>query len=131
MELRTFIKLEPFIYNVLYIIILTILLTMDVPKTVKYLFNISCLFSPLLLIISLIRSKLARMCKYHRLAVAVPFLGFITVVAKKIFKFTDTGDRIAITLVIAITLLTIFAGVKIILKNKKRRNERFNKTRNA
>ena len=119
-SIGTFIKIEPFVFNVLYILGITLYM-FELDDVFIYIMNTNILYSPILWLFAMIRSKLAKFCVYHRLAVTTPVLGNIFVFINDwIYQFNISAVVFSIIIIVFTTILTIFTGIKVFRRNERR-----------
>lgn len=123
-SIGTFIKIEPFLYNVLYILIF-IRFMFPMTELTAYFLTMLTYSSPIIVLFGLARSKSAKFCKYHRLAVCAPLVGTAIVVFNDwVCQIPVSGVAFASAISILTTILTIFTGVKVFKSNERRMHKR-------
>lgn len=100
------VQLMPFIYDSCYLVVLALYLFAD-EKTLEVLDTLFYV-SPVMVIHFLILSRLLKLCKWHKMACALPVIPQASVLAERFFvTFSEDAVRahLAITLLLTVSLL--------------------------
>lgn len=119
-NLISFIKIEPFMLNSLFVL-LSIVVNLDINEFTYYIINTFFFYSPIMIIFGLARSKLSHLCAYHRLAVLAPIVNYISVLVNDyIYNFSDSYLLFSLIINSVIILTSIYCGIKIFKKNERK-----------
>ena len=115
-----FLKVEPFIFNAIFIVLNSIYF-FELGDFTLYILNTTLVYSPILIILALIRSKIAKFCIYHRLAIAAPLFGnTLIIINDLVYQFNVSLTIFLMTIIAFTTILTIFTGIKVFRRNERR-----------
>ena len=124
--LITFIKAEPFAYNVVYIICLNVMVFFNLTEFEYYVLNTLLFVSPVIVLSNIIKSRLANLCKYHRCAVFCPMIGYgFSFTNDYLYNYGEKTTYVIMCIILAMTLITIYSGIKVFKANERRKQRKY------
>lgn len=121
LSIRGFVKIEPFIYNTIFILLYICCLT-PINDMVYQLFNLFIYYSWLQAIFGIIRSYKASQCGWHRFAVITPLIIQIPAFTQEyVIDLGRNSLQMMIITVIIMVILTIYSGYKVFRDNERRK----------
>ena len=122
-DLIGFIKVEPFIYNIIYVVA-TISLLFDLSELAAYLINTFIFMSPIFLLFSFIHSTLSNLCKYHKIAIVCPIIGYVAAFINDfVYDFDLYSTYVISGIILLILLITFVCGYKVFTINEERKRQ--------
>jgi len=109
------VQIAPFIISLLYILGITAQLLFS--GDTSWLFNMILYTPPPIILIMLIFSRMLHLCKWHRLACALPLVPFcFTMIDAYLIDLSDIAVWILNGLAIAMTIMLLMAAYNVFLK---------------
>ena len=116
-KLRTFIKVLPFIYVVLYLI--GMLVYIFCSEMLISLVDMLFYLSPLTMVLNMILGRFCDLCKWHRLACFTPIIGFLSVMVDcYVYSLERIYTIVSIYTFAFIFIISLLSAYMMFLKNK-------------
>ena len=109
------VQIIPFAYTFLYII--TLILYLFASDTVLTILDTLLYVSPIVVVCSLIQSRVLKLCRWHRTACILPAVPQINILTDRyIYEFSVRAELAHISIILLMSVLLLIAAYNVFLK---------------